>query len=58
MASDIMVKDHFTGYSYLTSSKGSVTCSTRIIYITAFVTPAVEHWLKREIVQGVYGDPA
>ena len=55
MASDIMVKAHFTGYSYLTSSKGSVTCSTRIVYTTAFVTPAVEHWLEREIAQRDYG---
>ena len=39
------------------SSKGSFICMIpdRIIHTTAFVTPAVEHWLEREYLDGMYG---
>ena len=39
------------------SCKGSFICITptdRITHTTAFVTPVVEHWLEREIVQWVH----
>ena len=37
-------------------SKGSFICTIpdRITHTTAFVTPVVEHWLKREIAQWVH----
>ena len=46
-----MVKDHSDsekGYFYMHHPKD------RIAYTTAFVTPVVEHWLKREIAQWVH----
>ena len=62
-----MVKDHSDrergnplpphGVLFLISSKGYFICITpidRIIHTTAFVTPVVEHWLEREIVQWVH----
>ena len=36
------------------SSKGYFICTDRITHTTAFVTPVVEHWLEREIVQWVH----
>ena len=38
------------------NSKGSFICTIpdRIAHTTAFVTPVVEHWLEREIVQWVH----
>ena len=53
-----MVKDHTDsergnplpphGLRFPISSKGSFIC-IRITHTTAFVTPVLEHWLKREI---------
>ena len=60
-----MVKDHsdFEGENLLLphgllfpiSSKGSFICiiPDRITHTTAFVTPAVEHWLEIKIAQWV-----
>ena len=41
------------GLLFSISSKGSFICTIpdRITHIMAFVTPVVEHWLEREIVQ-------
>ena len=59
-----MVKDHSDsergnllpphGLLFLISNKGSFICiiPDRIIHTTAFVTPVVEHWLEREILNG------
>ena len=62
-----MVKDHSDsergnllpphGLLFPISSKGSFICiipQNRITHTTAFVTPAVEHWLEREIAQWVH----
>ena len=62
----LMVKDHsdsergnpLSPHRLLLSinSKGSFICTMytdRITHTTAFVTPVVEHWLEREIVQCV-----
>ena len=70
MASDIiMVKDHsdsergnplppLNGLLFPISSKGSFICTIpdRIAHTTVFVTPVLEHWLEREIVQWVHHD--
>ena len=64
MASD-MVKDHSDSEKgnplpphrllFPINSKGSFICTTdRIAHTTAFITPVVEQWLKREIAQWVY----
>ena len=62
-----MVKDHSDsergnplpphGLLFPINSKGSFICTIstdRIAHTTAFVTPVVEHWLKREIAQWVH----
>ena len=41
------------GLVFLISSK-SVLLYASVIHITAFVTPAMEHWLEREIGQWVH----
>ena len=30
--------------------------TTRIVHTTAFVTPAMEHWLEREMAQWVHNE--
>ena len=45
------------GLLFPISSKGSFICTIptdRIPHTTAFVTPVVEHWVKREIAQWVH----
>ena len=61
-----MVKDHSDsekgnplpphGLLFPINSKGSFICTIpdRIAHTTAFVTPVIEHWLEREIVQWVH----
>ena len=42
------------GYSYRLTARVILYAPTdRITHTTAFVTPVVEHWLEREIAQGI-----
>ena len=43
---------HYIGYTFRLAAREILYAPShhRIVYITAFVTPVVEHWLERELV--------